>query len=277
MGGELRPTLFPSLGIRVGDVSIGNPDWVDAGPLIAAERLDVSVEWAPLLRGEIRLDRAEFVAPRITLVRAADGRVSWDFAGADTPPAPHERVGGNGATPRPALPGRLRPRRDQRRRAALDRRGGVADDHGDRPRRRAVAARRGPRAPRWRPPPWSTGARWTSRFPSKASRPSWRDRCARLPPRCPGRGAGGVRGPPVADPRAGRDHQFEATDLGPLLALAGAAMPALPARRRARPDRGGRPGDADRCRFGPPPRRDGSLDDNEWIVALDLVPGATGR
>jgi uncharacterized protein involved in outer membrane biogenesis len=32
--------------------------------MIAAERLDVSVEWAPLLRGEIRLDRAEFVAPR---------------------------------------------------------------------------------------------------------------------------------------------------------------------------------------------------------------------
>jgi AsmA protein len=79
MEGELRPTLFPSLGIRVGDVRIGNPDWVDAGPMIAAERLDVSVEWAPLLRGEIRLDRAEFVSPQITLVRAADGRVSWDF------------------------------------------------------------------------------------------------------------------------------------------------------------------------------------------------------
>jgi AsmA protein len=87
MTGELRPTLFPSLGVRVGDVRIGNPDWVDDGPMIAAERLDVSVEWAPLLRGEVRLDRAEFVSPRITLVRAADGRVSWDFGDAGAPDA----------------------------------------------------------------------------------------------------------------------------------------------------------------------------------------------
>jgi hypothetical protein len=125
MGGELRPTLFPSLGIRVGDVSIGNPDWVDAGPLIAAERLDVSVEWAPLLRGEIRLDRAEFVGP-VSRWCAPPTAAS---AGISRKPAarirPRSAASEATATPRPGLPHRLRPRRDQRRRGALDRRDGV--------------------------------------------------------------------------------------------------------------------------------------------------------
>jgi AsmA protein len=80
IAGDVRPTLWPSLGIRAEGLSVGNPDWVEEGPLLAAESLHVSVAWAPLLRGEIRLDRAEIGGPEITLVRAADGRTSWDFA-----------------------------------------------------------------------------------------------------------------------------------------------------------------------------------------------------
>lgn len=77
--GEVRPTLWPHLGIRAEGLRIGNPDWVAAGPLIAAETLNVGVDWTALLAGEIRLQEAELAAPDITLVRAADGRVSWDF------------------------------------------------------------------------------------------------------------------------------------------------------------------------------------------------------
>lgn len=87
VAGDVRPTLWPSLGIRAEDVTIGNPPWVEAGPLLAAEALHASIEWAALLGGEIRLDRAELVGPAITLVRAADGRVSWDFSAASPPQA----------------------------------------------------------------------------------------------------------------------------------------------------------------------------------------------
>jgi AsmA protein len=80
IGGEVRPTLWPSLGVRAEDVTVGNPDWVEAGPLLRAEALHVSLEWAALLGGEIRFDRAEVIGPDITLVRAADGRTSWDLA-----------------------------------------------------------------------------------------------------------------------------------------------------------------------------------------------------
>lgn len=99
MAGEVRPTLWPSLGIRVGDVRVGNPDWVEEGPLLAAERLDVSVAWGPLLRGEIRVERAEFVGPDITLVREADGRVSWAMA-PDAAPAPDASDADADDTPR---------------------------------------------------------------------------------------------------------------------------------------------------------------------------------
>jgi AsmA protein len=78
--GAVRPTLWPSLGIRAEGLRVGNPGWVEAGPLLAAGSLHVSVEWAPLLRGEVRLDRADLTRADITLVRDAEGRVNWDFS-----------------------------------------------------------------------------------------------------------------------------------------------------------------------------------------------------
>ena len=84
--GAVRPRLFPVIGIRAEDIEIGNPDWVEEGPLVVAQALDVGVAWAPLLRGEVRLRTAELNGPRLILVRGADGRVSW-AAQTETPPA----------------------------------------------------------------------------------------------------------------------------------------------------------------------------------------------
>ena len=84
--GAVRPRLFPVLGIRAEDLEIGNPDWVEEGPMVVAQALDVGVAWGPLIRGEIRLQSAELVGPRLILVRAEDGRVSW-AAEQETAPA----------------------------------------------------------------------------------------------------------------------------------------------------------------------------------------------
>ena len=84
--GAVRPRLFPVIGIRAEDIEIGNPDWVEEGPLVVAQALDVGVAWAPLLRGEIHLRTAELNGPRLILVRGEDGRVSW-AAQSETPPA----------------------------------------------------------------------------------------------------------------------------------------------------------------------------------------------
>ena len=38
IGGPVRPTLWPTLGIRVEDVRLDNADWSDQGPMLQADR-----------------------------------------------------------------------------------------------------------------------------------------------------------------------------------------------------------------------------------------------
>ncbi|WP_284261841.1 AsmA family protein, partial [Roseicyclus amphidinii] len=85
LSGEVRPTLWPHLGVRAAGLRVGNPDWAGDAPLIAAEALSVRVPWSAILAGEVQIDEITLVAPEITLVRAADGRVSWAFSDAAEP------------------------------------------------------------------------------------------------------------------------------------------------------------------------------------------------
>jgi AsmA protein len=75
--GGIRPSLFPSLGVRVMDVEIGNPDWVTQGPLMRADRMHIAVSWASLFSGEVKLEGFEFAGPDLVFVRRADGIESW--------------------------------------------------------------------------------------------------------------------------------------------------------------------------------------------------------
>lgn len=81
ISGDVRPTLYPILGVRAEGLEIGNPDWAEAdGPLITADALAVGVALTPLFSGQIQIEEAILEGPDITLVRAADGRESWDFS-----------------------------------------------------------------------------------------------------------------------------------------------------------------------------------------------------
>lgn len=83
ISGEARPTLWPDLGIVIEGLSVGNPPWAGDTPMIAADRVNVGVAWNGLLSGDIRVERAEFEGTQIMLVRAEDGRTSWDMGGGD--------------------------------------------------------------------------------------------------------------------------------------------------------------------------------------------------
>jgi len=102
--GDVRPTLWPHLGIRAEGLRVGNPDWVEAGPLIAAERLDVGVNWSALFSGQIQLERAELIGPEIVLQRGADGRVSWDFSAGEIADAAEAQVAADEAAGEGGLP-----------------------------------------------------------------------------------------------------------------------------------------------------------------------------
>ncbi|MDG3042069.1 AsmA family protein [Roseicyclus marinus] len=85
LSGEVRPTLWPHLGVRAEGLRVGNPDWAGEGPLIAAEALSLRVPWAAALSGEVQIEQITLIAPEITLVRATDGRVSWSFDEVEEP------------------------------------------------------------------------------------------------------------------------------------------------------------------------------------------------
>lgn len=87
INGAVRPTLWPSLGVRIEDVALANASWSQQGPMMTAERVDVSVGLAALLSGTVSVERLELVAPVVLLERAADGRENWQMAPSVAPAA----------------------------------------------------------------------------------------------------------------------------------------------------------------------------------------------
>jgi AsmA protein len=96
--GEIKPRLWPSLGVTTGPVSIANADWAKSDqPLFRAEGLSIDVNLSALLGGEVRILGLTADRPEIRLERAADGRANWVFGASATGEA-----GGAGAVPPPA-------------------------------------------------------------------------------------------------------------------------------------------------------------------------------
>ncbi len=78
-------TIFPSLGLRLSDVSLSAPPSMGGDPFVKAANFDVGVRLLPLLRQEIVVDRVELNEPVFSLRVDAEGRKSWDMAGLDVP------------------------------------------------------------------------------------------------------------------------------------------------------------------------------------------------
>ncbi len=77
--GDVRPTLWPELGVNTGPVTIANADWSDAGPMLRRTGLSVGVDIMALLGGDVRINRIEIEAPRVVLEVACDGRGNWEM------------------------------------------------------------------------------------------------------------------------------------------------------------------------------------------------------
>jgi AsmA protein len=96
--GEIKPRLWPSLGVTTGPVSIANAEWVESDqPLLRAEGLSIDVNLGALLGGEVKILGLTADRPEINLERAADGRANWVFATSTSGEA-----GSPGAVPPPA-------------------------------------------------------------------------------------------------------------------------------------------------------------------------------
>jgi AsmA protein len=85
IGGGASFTLFPSLGLRLNDVSLSAPPGMGGEPLVKMTSFNVGVRLMPLLRQEVVVDRLELNDPVFSLRVDAEGRRSWDAAGVELP------------------------------------------------------------------------------------------------------------------------------------------------------------------------------------------------
>ncbi len=79
--GEVRPQLFPRLGVTLGAVEIANASWAGSEPMVEADRLEVGVGLSALFSGDIIVEAFTIESPVIRLARNAEGLGNWDFLG----------------------------------------------------------------------------------------------------------------------------------------------------------------------------------------------------
>ncbi|MFN7002415.1 MAG: AsmA family protein [Roseinatronobacter sp.] len=84
-GGDVKPSFYPVIGATAQNVSIGNPDWAGSSPMIEAAEMDIGLNLAALIRGDIEVQRVILQNPRLHLIRDAQGRANWDFTRDGTP------------------------------------------------------------------------------------------------------------------------------------------------------------------------------------------------
>jgi AsmA protein len=86
ISGDVRPSIYPFLGVKTGAVSVANADWAGDTPLFQAQGLDVGVALMPLISGDIQITALELDRPNINLVMGADGTGNWVMGTGETAP-----------------------------------------------------------------------------------------------------------------------------------------------------------------------------------------------
>lgn len=76
--GELKLSVFPWLGFKVGAAELGNMPGFSQRPLLALTSAEAHVKLMPLLKKEVVVDRVVLKGPQLSLERRADGRTNWE-------------------------------------------------------------------------------------------------------------------------------------------------------------------------------------------------------
>ncbi len=79
IGGDVGVSVFPSLAVKVADVSLSSPPGFTAKNLVHLGALDLSLKIMPLLSGNIEVDSFVLVDPTFALEVDAKGRNNWTF------------------------------------------------------------------------------------------------------------------------------------------------------------------------------------------------------
>ncbi len=77
--GDVSFSVFPTLGVSTGAVSLSNADWSDKGPMFEAQAAKIGVDLMALIGGDIQVKNIELVAPQILLERDGQGHANWEL------------------------------------------------------------------------------------------------------------------------------------------------------------------------------------------------------
>ena len=95
ISGSVSPSFYPVLGVKTGQISVANAEWSEEGPLLQAASMEIAVDIASLMSGDVRITGLQLTDPVIVLERNAEGLANWDF----------RAVSGGGGTAGPDTPG----------------------------------------------------------------------------------------------------------------------------------------------------------------------------
>ena len=84
IGGEIKWSVFPSVGLELSDVKLGNPDGFGDQPMLDIGEAGISVKLLPLLKRKVEVGEVSMNDVSIHLSRKADGRNNWAGLGGDT-------------------------------------------------------------------------------------------------------------------------------------------------------------------------------------------------
>lgn len=76
--GDIKPSVFPWLGIELLDVQLENAQDFSEPNMLAMQRLDVRIELLPLLRQQIKIDTLRLHGLELNLQQNAEGVTNWD-------------------------------------------------------------------------------------------------------------------------------------------------------------------------------------------------------
>ncbi|MFH1688183.1 MAG: AsmA family protein [bacterium] len=81
--GKLELSLWGGLGVKLNQVSVGNPQGWDGGQMLLADAVDAKLRLWPLISGEYRVDRLIVDHPYLTLHKQPDGVINYALRAVD--------------------------------------------------------------------------------------------------------------------------------------------------------------------------------------------------
>jgi Uncharacterized protein involved in outer membrane biogenesis len=101
LGGPIKLTLFPWLGVSVRDVALGNAPGFPQKDMVTAKTVEVKAAFLPLLRGQFEVGKLVLDGATIHLARNSNGVTNW----ADLLSRPSAAQSGTSSSPAPASTG----------------------------------------------------------------------------------------------------------------------------------------------------------------------------